>query len=96
MTAFSLPVATHGSADEHESLEQLCRYIADPVLGCLRVHCSVAGKVVPKLKKPWHDASAHFVGSPLESIQRRAAPVSRRRQLAPGPFAGRPRERLLL
>jgi len=95
MNGFSLPVAMHGSADKRESLEQLCRCIAGPVLGYERVQRSAAGKMVLKPKKPWHDASTHLVKSPLEFMQRPAAPVSRRCQLAPRPFARRPRERLL-
>ena len=94
MKGFSLPVAMHGSAEERESLEQLCRCIASPALAYERMQCNAAGKMALKLKKPWHDASTHLVKSPLDFRQRPAAPVSRRRQLAPRLFARRPRERL--
>ena len=67
------------AADEHKSLEQLCRYITRPALANERVQCNAAGQVVLKLKTAWRDGTTHLVMSPLEFMQRLAALVPRPR-----------------
>ena len=62
-------------ADERQRLEQLCRYITRPALANERVQINSAGQVVLKLKTPWRDGTTHIVMSPLEFMQRLAAPV---------------------
>ena len=47
---FSLHAAVHCGADDHQALEQLCRYITRPALANERVQTNAAGQVVLKLK----------------------------------------------
>ncbi len=67
------------SADDRQALEQLCRTITRPALANDRVQTNAAGQVVLKLKTAWRDGTTHQVMSPLEFMQRLAAPVPRPR-----------------
>lgn len=67
---FSLHAAVRCAADDRQALEQVCRYITQPVLANERVKTNTAGQVVLKLKTPWRDGTTHLVMSPLEFIQR--------------------------
>jgi hypothetical protein len=42
-----------------------------------RVQANAAGQVVLKLKTPWRDGTTHLVMSPLQFMQRLAAPAPR-------------------
>ena len=72
----SLHAAVRCAADVRLALEQLCRYVTRPALANERVQISAAGKVVLRLKTAWRDGTMHLVMSPLELIQRLAAPVT--------------------
>ena len=76
---FSLHAAVRCGADDHQALEQLCRYITRPALADERVQTNTAGQVVLKLKTAWRDGTTHLVMSPLEFMQRLAALVPRPR-----------------
>ena len=76
---FSLHAAVRCAADDHQALEQLCRYITRPALANERVQINSAGQVVLRLKTPWRDGITHIVMSPLEFMQRLAALVPRPR-----------------
>jgi len=76
---FSLHAAVQVDAHDLKRLEQLCRYITRPALSDERVHLNAAGQVELKLKTPWRDGTTHLVMSPLEFMQRLAAPVPRPR-----------------
>jgi hypothetical protein len=66
---FSLHAAVRCGADDHQALEQLCRYITRPALANERVRTNAAGQVVLKLKTAWRDGTTHLVMSPLEFMQ---------------------------
>jgi Putative transposase len=84
LVGLSLHTAVRCDADDPEALEQLCRDITRPALANERVQCNAAGQVGLKLKRTWRDGTTHLVMTPLEFIQRLAALVPRRRQLARG------------
>jgi hypothetical protein len=46
-----------------------------PALSDGRVRCNAAGQLVLKFKTPWRDGATHLMMSPLEFVQRPAAPV---------------------
>jgi hypothetical protein len=73
---FSLHAAVRVDAHERKRLEQLCRYITRPALADQRVQLNAAGQVELKLKTPWRDGTTHLVMSPLEFLQRLAAPAT--------------------
>ena len=79
MSGLTLHAAVRCGADDHQGLEQLCRYITRPALANERVQTNAAGQVVLKLKTPWRDGTTHRVMSPLEFMQRLAALVPRPR-----------------
>jgi hypothetical protein len=83
INGFSLHAAALYCADERRALGQLCRYITRPALANERVQCNAAGQVVLKLKTPWRDGTTHLVMSPLEFMQRLAAPLPRKRAAIP-------------
>lgn len=83
INGFSLHAAVRYCADERRALGQLCRYITRPALANERVQCNAAGQVVLKLKTPWRDGTTHLVMSPLEFMQRLAAPLPRKRAVIP-------------
>jgi hypothetical protein len=59
------------------------------------VQLNAAGEVELKLKTPWRDGTTHLVMSPLEFMQRLAAPVPRpMRHRADRPDSGRSRATL--
>lgn len=66
-------------AQERKGLEQLRRYITLPALSDERVQLNAAGQLELKLKTPWRVGTTHLVTSPLDFMQRLAAPVSRPR-----------------
>jgi hypothetical protein len=72
---FSLHAAVRVDAHDRKRLEQLCRYITRPALSDERVQVNDAGRLELKLKTPWRDGTTHLVMSPLEFMQRLAAPV---------------------
>ena len=76
---FSLHAAVRCGAEDHQALEQLCRYITRPALANERVQTNAAGQLVLKLKTPWRAGTTHWVMSPLEFMQRLAALVPRPR-----------------
>jgi len=76
---FSLHAAVRCTADDRQTLEQLCRYITRPALANERVQTNAAGQVVLKLKTAWRNGTTHLVMSPLEFMQRLAALVPRPR-----------------
>ena len=61
MQDFSLHAAVRCSAEDHQALEQLCRYITRPALADERVQTNAAGQVVLKLKTRWRDGTTHLV-----------------------------------
>jgi hypothetical protein len=65
----SLHAAVRCGADDHQSLEQLCRHITRPALANERVQTNAVGQVVLKLKTPWRDGTTHLVMSPLDGVQ---------------------------
>ncbi|MBC7707054.1 MAG: transposase [Rhodoferax sp.] len=71
--------AVRCGAYDRQALEQLCRYITRPAVPNERVQTNAAGQVVLRLKTPWRDGTTHLVMSPLEFMQRLAAPVPRPR-----------------
>jgi hypothetical protein len=71
--------AVRSTADDRQSLEQLCRYITCPALANERVQNNAAGQVVLKLKTPWRDGTTHLAMSPLDFMQWLAALVPRPR-----------------
>ena len=56
-----------------------CRYITRAALANERVQSNSTAQVVLKLKTPWRDGTTHLVVSPLEFMQRLAAPEPRPR-----------------
>ena len=76
---FSLHADTQCGLQQRQQLERLCRYITRPALGHKRLRRTPAGAVVLQLKTPYHDGTTHLVMSPLEFLQRLAAPVPRPR-----------------
>jgi len=87
MNGFSLHAAVRCGADGRKALEQLCRYITRPALANEQVQHNSAGQVVLKLTTPSRDGTTHLVMSPLEFMQRLAAPVPRSHRPAPGQCA---------
>jgi hypothetical protein len=71
---FSRHVVVRCEASYQQGLERPCRYITRPALANERVQDNAAGQVVLKLKTHWDDGTTHLVPSPLEFIQRLAAP----------------------
>jgi hypothetical protein len=92
---FRLHATVRSSADDGESLEQLCSYFSSPAQADERVQCSAAGQVVLKLKSPWYDGTTHHLMLPLEFMQRPATPVFCLRRPAFVVSARSPRVRLL-
>jgi len=76
---FSLHAAVRVEAHDRKRLEQLCRDITRPAPSDERVQLNAAGQVELKLKTPWRNGTTHLVMSPLEFIQRLAAPKPRSR-----------------
>ena len=74
MNGFNRDAAVRCGTDDHQALEQLCRYITRPALANERVQTSAAGQVVLTLKTHWRDGTTHLVMSPLEFMQRLAGP----------------------
>jgi hypothetical protein len=74
---FSLHDAVRVEANHRKRLGQLCRYITRPALLDERVPLNAAGQVELKLKTSWRDGTTHLVISPLEFMQRLAAPAPR-------------------
>lgn len=62
------------SADDQQGLERLCRYVTRPAPDNVRVQTSAAEQAVLKLKTHWREGTAHLAMSPLEFMQRLAAP----------------------
>jgi hypothetical protein len=60
-------------------INKLCRYITCPALANERVQWSSVGLEVLKLKISLHDGTTDLVMTPLQFIQRLAAPVPRPR-----------------
>ena len=71
---FSLHAAVRVEVHDRKRLEQRCRYITRPALSDERVQLNAAGQVELELKTPWRDGTTHLVMSPLEFMQRLAAP----------------------
>jgi hypothetical protein len=69
MQGFSLHAAVRCGANDRQTLEQLCRYIARPALANERVQTNAAGQALLKLKTPWRDGTTHLVMSPLGSCR---------------------------
>jgi hypothetical protein len=67
---------------DRKRLEQLSRCITRPALFHERVRLNAAGQVELKLTTPWRYGTTHLAMSPIEFMQRLAAPV-RRPQLHP-------------
>ena len=65
--------------DQRQALEQLCRYITRPAIVNERLKRNRTGQVVLQLKSAYQDGTTHIVMSPLEFLQRLAAPVPRPR-----------------
>lgn len=66
-------------ASNRKRLEQLCRYITRPGRSDERVQLNDVGQVELKLKTPWRDETMHLLMTPLELMQRLAAPVPQQR-----------------
>jgi Putative transposase len=66
-------------AEQRRQLEHLCRYITRPAIANERLKRNGAGQVVLQLKSAYQDGTTHVVMSPLEFMQRLAAPVPRPR-----------------
>ena len=80
---FSRHAAVRCAADDHQALEQLCRYITRPALANERVQINSAGQVVLRLKTPWRDGTTHI--APVAAGVH-AAPGSVRPATAPDPL----------
>ena len=92
---FSLDAAVHCTADDRQTLEQLCGYITHPDLAKESVQTSAAGQVVLQLKTPWRDCTTHLVMSLLKFMRQLATAVSPLSGPALRPTTRHPRERLL-
>jgi Putative transposase len=75
LNGFSLHAAVRCRAGERQKLEHLCRYITRPALANGRLTCNPAGQVVLRLKTAYRNGTTHIVLSPLEFMQRLAAPA---------------------
>ena len=72
-------VGTRCRAQERDSLERLCRYIARPALSNERLSVNDRGQIVYRLKHPFGDGTTHVVLDPMDFIARLAALVPRPR-----------------
>ena len=77
---FSLHAATAVPAGSPDRLESLCRYVLRPPIAEERMRWTRDGKVLYRLKRPFHDGSTHVVFEPLVLIERLAALVPRPRK----------------
>lgn len=94
---FSLHAATHVDADDRRGLERLLRYGARPGFSQRRLSVREDGRVVYRLRKPWHaTGQTELVMEPIQFLRRLAAilPPPRQNQVRfHGLFASRARDR---
>ena len=72
---FSLHAAVRCGAHQCKELGRLCRHITRPAITNERLKRDGAGDVVLQLKSAWRDGTTHIRMSPLEFMQRLAAPA---------------------
>ena len=78
---FSLQAAVRCDADKCQQLEQICHCITRPAPVNERVQTNAEAQGVLELKTAWRDGTMHMVMSPLQILQRLAAPTLLERPL---------------
>jgi hypothetical protein len=72
---FSLHAGVAAEADQRDTLERLCRYIARPAVAIERLSRTVQGHIRYALKTPYRDGTTHVIFEPLDFLARLAALV---------------------
>jgi hypothetical protein len=76
---YNLQAATRLAANDRDSLERMCRYLARPPVATDRLLALEDGRLELRLKRPWRDGTVGFLFTPHELLERLVALVPRPR-----------------
>jgi hypothetical protein len=74
---FSLHAGIAARANQRDTLERLCRYVARSAVADSRLSLTGEGRIRYSLKTPWRDGTTHVVFEPLDFMARLAALIPR-------------------